>query len=434
MEMMCTMKLTKNTLWALLIVVLTFLGTGTGLLLLSVSKTEPEFVDTKAGDIRLDGLSYEDANKIVSDYYKNFTENSELKIEINGTPFSIPYQDIDVNVDIDKTMENIMDNMPENGLEKLFSSSVTNEITPVFTYNSGKLTRRCEELLAHYKTVPVDEMYKIEDGALVLIPGIPGLSVDYNQLEQELKVMIFTSVEPYKVNINDSPVIIKKISEPFYKEPFTTLISKSSIDFDINLSEKVMQSKESIDSAIVENGQELSLDSMLDFSQFTGDMEEDLLNRIATTLYQAALQIDGIKILNRKPAQKAVYYAEPGLEAVIEGEGANLVIKNESGKPLLVLTEIKANKFNIHLASTGEIKIGTLTVEKKDIIPPSVITVVNNSLPPNVTRVVSEGIPGYTAYVIRTIDGKAEEISRDKYLPVSRTVESGAKPINSGSK
>ena len=102
MEMMCTMKLTKNTLWALLIVVLTFLGTGTGLLLLSVSKTEPEFVDTKAGDIRLDGLSYEDANKIVSDYYKNFTENSELKIEINGTPFSIPYQEIDVNVDIDK--------------------------------------------------------------------------------------------------------------------------------------------------------------------------------------------------------------------------------------------------------------------------------------------------------------------------------------------
>ncbi len=433
-EMRRTMKLIKNYLWALLIVVLTFLGTGAGLLFLSVSKNEPEFVATKAGDMSLEGLSSEDAKKALSDYFKKLTGKSELKIEINGMPFSIPYQDIDVNVDIDKTMENMMDKMPENGLEKLFSSSVINEITPVFTYNSGKLIRRCEELLAHYKTEPVDELYKIEDGSLILIPGIPGLSTDYEKLEQELKGMIFASNEPYKVNINDSPVIMKTPSKPVYKETFTTLVSKSDIEFDNSLNEKVKISKDSIDIVIIENSQDLNLNSILDFSQFSGDMEEDLLNRIATTFYQAALPIDGIKVLNRKPAQKAVPYAEPGLEAVIEGEGANLVLRNETGKPLMLLTEITANKFNIYFASTGEIKTGTLTVEKKDLVPPSVITIVNNSLSPNVTRVVSEGIPGYTVYVIRTIDGKAEEISRDKYLPVSRTVETGAKPINSGSK
>lgn len=428
------MKFTNKSLWAFLIVIQILLGTGSGLLFLSVTQTESENVTVKAGEITLDGVSVEYAREVISGYYLKQIEEGKLKIEINGVPFSIPYQDIDVNVDIDKTIENMKDKMPKNGFEELLSEAISFEAAPVFTYNSGKLIRRCEELLSHYKTDPVDEMYKIEDGSLTLIPGIPGLSVNFERLEQELKNMIFASVEPYRVNINDSPVTIKTPSKRVYKEPFTTLVSKSNIDFDSDLNEKIINSKNSIDSVIIENNQELRLNDILDFSEFSGDMEEDLLNRIATTLYQAALPLDGVKVLNRKPAQKAVSYAEPGLEAVIEGEGANLVLRNDTGKPLMLLSEIASNKLNIYFASTGEIATGNIAVEKKDIVPPSVITVVNTSLSPNVTRVVSEGIPGYTAYVTRTIDGKTEEISRDKYLPVSRTVETGAKPINSGSK
>jgi len=404
------------------------------LLLLSATKTDSGVVSFKAGEIELNGVTVEYAREVISDYYTEQINNGELKIEINGIPFSIPYQDIDVNVDIDKTIENIKNRMPENGFEKLFSGSISYDAAPVFTYNSGKLIRRCEELLSHYKTEPVGEFYKIENGSLTLVPGIPGLSIDYKKLEQELRALIFASDGPFKININDSPVVIKKLAEPVYKEPFNALVSNSNIEFDSDLNEKVINAKNSFDCTIVENNHELRLDTILDFSLFSGDMEEDLLNRLATALYQAALPIDGIKVLNRKPAQKAVSYAEPGLEAVIEGEGANLVLKNETGKPLMLLSDITLDKFYIYVASTGDIATGTITVEKKDIVPPPVITVVNTSLSPKVTRVVSEGIPGYTAYVTRTINGKTEEISRDKYQPVSRTVETGAKPVSSSSK
>lgn len=404
------------------------------MLLLSATKTDSGVVSFKAGEIELNGVTVEYAREVISDYYTEQINNGELKIEINGIPFSIPYQDIDVNVDIDKTIENIKNRMPENGFEKLFSGSISYDAAPVFTYNSGKLIRRCEELLSHYKTEPVGEFYKIENGSLTLVPGIPGLSIDYKKLEQELRALIFASDGPFKININDSPVVIKKLAEPVYKEPFNTLVSNSNIEFDSDLNEKVINAKNSFDCIIVENNHELRLDTILDFSLFSGDMEEDLLNRLATALYQAALPIDGIKVLNRKPAQKAVSYAEPGLEAVIEGEGANLVLKNETGKPLMLLSDITLDKFYIYVASTGDIATGTITVEKKDIVPPPVITVVNTSLSPKVTRVVSEGIPGYTAYVTRTINGKTEEISRDKYQPVSRTVETGAKPVSSSSK
>lgn len=404
------------------------------MLLLSATKTDSGVVSFKAGEIELNGVTVEYAREVISDYYTEQINNGELKIEINGIPFSIPYQDIDVNVDIDKTIENIKNRMPENGFEKLFSGSISYDAAPVFTYNSGKLIRRCEELLSHYKTEPVGEFYKIENGSLTLVPGIPGLSIDYKKLEQELRALIFASDGPFKININDSPVVIKKLAEPVYKEPFNALVSNSNIEFDSDLNEKVINAKNSFDCIIVENNHELRLDTILDFSLFSGDMEEDLLNRLATALYQAALPIDGIKVLNRKPAQKAVSYAEPGLEAVIEGEGANLVLKNETGKPLMLLSDITLDKFYIYVASTGDIATGTITVEKKDIVPPPVITVVNTSLSPKVTRVVSEGIPGYTAYVTRTINGKTEEISRDKYQPVSRTVETGAKPVSSSSK
>ncbi|NLO99599.1 MAG: hypothetical protein GX386_04840 [Clostridiaceae bacterium] len=404
------------------------------MLLLSATKTDSGVVSFKAGEIELNGVTVEYAREVISDYYTEQINNGELKIEINGIPFSIPYQDIDVNVDIDKTIENIKNRMPENGFEKLFSGSISYDAAPVFTYNSGKLIRRCEELLSHYKTEPVGEFYKIENGSLTLVPGIPGLSIDYKKLEQELRALIFASDGPFRININDSPVVIKKLAEPVYKEPFNTLVSNSNIEFDSDLNEKVINAKNSFDCTIVENNHELRLDTILDFSLFSGDMEEDLLNRLATALYQAALPIDGIKVLNRKPAQKAVSYAEPGLEAVIEGEGANLVLKNETGKPLMLLSDITLDKFYIYVASTGDIATGTITVEKKDIVPPPVITVVNTSLSPKVTRVVSEGIPGYTAYVTRTINGKTEEISRDKYQPVSRTVETGAKPVSSSSK
>lgn len=404
------------------------------MLLLSATKTDSGVVSFKAGEIELNGVTVEYAREVISDYYTEQINNGELKIEINGIPFSIPYQDIDVNVDIDKTIENIKNRMPENGFEKLFSGSISYDAAPVFTYNSGKLIRRCEELLSHYKTEPVGEFYKIENGSLTLVPGIPGLSIDYKKLEQELRALIFASDGPFKININDSPVVIKKLAEPVYKEPFNALVSNSNIEFDSDLNEKVINAKNSFDCTIVENNHELRLDTILDFSLFSGDMEEDLLNRLATALYQAALPIDGIKVLNRKPAQKVVSYAEPGLEAVIEGEGANLVLKNETGKPLMLLSDITLDKFYIYVASTGDIATGTITVEKKDIVPPPVITVVNTSLSPKVTRVVSEGIPGYTAYVTRTINGKTEEISRDKYQPVSRTVETGAKPVSSSSK
>lgn len=405
------------------------------MLVLSVSKTQPQFTNIKVADIDLDGISIEEGRQVLDEYYHEQIKNGSLIIEIDGTPFSIPYSDIDVKVDMNKTIENLAASLPSSVLEKYFlDSSKINTISPIFTYNSGKLLRRCEELLSHYETESVAEKYWIGNGTLVVTPGSSGLDIDYKILEQDLKDIILSHNKSLKVNINNSSIFIKVFSEPFYKETFNTIITKSSVEYSPDIKGKVKTSIKSLDSVIIEKGQELSLNSLLDFSQFTNDIERDLLNRLATALYQAALPIDGIKVLNRRPALRPVAYTQPGLEAVIDGEEGDLIFKNDTGNTLLLLTETITDSFKLYFVSTGPIKTGTITVEEKDHVPPSVITIVNESLSSGTTRVVSQGIPGFTACVSRTIDGISEEISRDKYLPVSKTVETGSRPEGKGSK
>lgn len=429
------MKQIKNYIWFILIIVQIVSGTGAGLLLLSASNVEPEILNTSVGGVLLDGLTPAEAEVIVADYFKEQVKNSWLVIEIDGNPFTILYSDIDVKVDIKNTMKALEEKLPGNGLEKFFyDTGKAMDLAPVFTYNSGKLQKRCQELFSHYEKEPSEESYEIKDGVLVITPGIPGVKVNYEYLENELKELFFSSNEPLRIYTDASEVFVETPAGTKYDEPFTVIVSDGGVDIDPNLANTVEGYSQAFQGVVVENGQELSLKSVLDFSLFTGDVEKDLLNRIATALFQAALPLDGVRFTSRLPAKMPVSYSEPGFEAVIEGEGADLVMKNETGKALMLLTETKTDVFKIYIASSVEIKKGTLSAEKRDEVQPAVITIINKSLSPNETKVVSEGAPGFTVYVYRTIDGVVEELHHDKYLPISKTVETGERPASPSTK
>lgn len=429
------MKPTNRFIWVIVIIFQMILGTGVGLLFLSNTDVEPRIISNKVGEITLEDVSIEESQQIISQYYSDWIKNGSLKVEIDNIPFSIPYSDIEVKIDIDKTMDNLVASLPKNSLETYFyDTSRENVLVPVYTYNSGKLVRRCEELFSQYETEPTPESYEVENGILKAIAGSPGLDIDYKLFEQELGKRIFNPNGALSINRNNSSILLKVFSEPIYDEIFNTIASSSSINYPRDLGNITESVFDRFDNVVVENGAEIKLSSLLDFSRFEDDMERDLLNRLATVLYQVALPLDGIKVINRKPAQRPVSYSQPGLEAVIEGEEADLILKNETGNALLLLAEISDNEVMLYFASTGSVKSGLVTVEESDYVAPSVITIVNGSLSPNASIVISEGIPGFTAHIIRTVDGVSEEISKDKYLPISKTVETAARPENLGSK
>lgn len=429
------MKLLHKYTWVFLIIILIAAGVGAGMLSLSLSDADQTVDNVKVGDTLLNNISIEDARLIINRYYGELSKKGVLAIEIDEIPFTIPYSDIDVDFDINKTMEYLAAQLPQNSMEQYFHvTSSENNITPIFTYNSGKLVRRCEEIFSHYEFEPVSESYRIEDGALKILSSSPGIDIDYKLLEQELGNRIFNHDEILKINTNNSLIFVKVFNDSVYDENFDTIANKSSVEYDSNLREKTESVFASFDNVLVEDGKEINMSSLIDFSQFDNDMERDLLNRLASTLYQVALPLDGIKVLNRKPAERPVSYVRPGLEAVIEGEEANLVLQNETGSDLLILAEISDKQFKLYIVSPGAVKTGALVVEERDYIPPSVITIVNESMSPNATRVVSDGVPGFTASVTRVVDGISQNISQDKYLPISKTIETGAKPEHTGSK
>lgn len=430
------MKLFRKFFWIFMIVLQSLLGVGAGLLFLSSVSVDTVSTNTKMGGLAIDGLSLGEAKTAITSYYEDLINKGSLIVEINQKPFKLAYLDFDVVINIDKTFENLKKSVPQNGFELFFAESKKMLVLkPAFNYNSGKLLAQCETLFSQFEKAPVPERYEVQDGVLKFIPQISGRNLDYPRLEQELKEKMFAyPQEPYRIDTQTTPLFLEAKSESLYKEPFTILISKAQVPLEPGLEEKVQGYLQPFQNAVFEKSKQINLNSLLDFSQFTSDVEKDLLNRIATALYQSALPIDEIKVLNRKPSQRAVSYTEPGLEAVIEGKGANLIMNNETDGPLMLLTDVTDSTITFYMASTIDLKSGILITQKKDQVPPPIITSVNKALAPNVTKVISEGVPGYTVYVSRLIDDDRVELYHDRYQPVSKIVETGEKPFLTSSK
>lgn len=429
------MKSIHKHTWVLLIAIFIAAGVGAGLLSLLFSDANLRIQNVKAGDILINDASIEETRSIINEYYDNLSKKGGLEIEVDGILFGIPYSDIDVNFDIDKTMENLISRLPRNKMEQYFQDFLNGEsVTPYFTYNSGKLAQRCEELFSHYEIEPVSESYRIENGSLNILPLSAGIDIDYKVLVQNLGGKILSHEASIKINTNNSPIFLKIFGNSAYEQVFDTVSSKASVEYISNVREKTANTLEIIDNVLIDEGMDITLSSLIDFYQFENDMERDLLNRFASALYQAVLPLNGVEVLNRRPAKRPVSYAEPGLEAVIEGEDPDLVLRNETGSAFLLLTELFDKEFQIYIVSPGVINKGTIVVEEGDETPPPIITIVNESLSSNETRLVSQGVSGLTVTVIRVVDGKEQIISQDKYLPISKVVETGEKPTNTGSK
>ena len=423
-------NLFRKYFWFLFIAFQSLLGLLAGFLLLSSIGTHTVPAGTRMGGLSIGNLSFTEIEPAVSSYYGELEKNGALIIEIDRTPLKLSYASIDAFVDAKRTAENIRKSVPQNELEKFFNVPVESSVwKPVFTYNSGKLLGLCEQLFAAYQKEPVPEYYEVDQDILKYNPQVPGLRVDYGVLEQELKARMFSvPEEKLAVDIKTSPIFVKAAGNGIYKEPFTTLVSKAAIALEPELLDKARKAVAPLDGVVFEGGQDINLGSLIDFSHFTSDIDKDLLNRIATALYQTDLPIDGVQTVHRKPSKRAVAYTEAGLEAVIEGEEANLILKNDTGRPLMLLADAGDTGITFYMASTGDIKSGILIVQKENEVPPPVITSVNKDLSPKQTKVVSEGIPGFTAIVSRVIDDDRVELYRDQYQPVSKLVESGEKP------
>ena len=114
------MKTIHKYTWVFVIIILMAAGIGAGLLSLLLSDARPVVDNVRVGDTLIRNMPIEEAGLIINDYYEDLNKNGALKIEVDEIPFTIPYSDIDVDFDIEKTMEYLVDKLPKNEMEQYF--------------------------------------------------------------------------------------------------------------------------------------------------------------------------------------------------------------------------------------------------------------------------------------------------------------------------
>ncbi|GKU76779.1 VanW family protein [Paenibacillus sp. L3-i20] len=152
--------------------------------------------------------------------------------------------------------------------------------------------------------------------------------------------------------------------------------------------------------------------------------------QVSSTLYQAVLR-SGLEIVERRNHSLPVAYLPVGLDATYATDAIDFKFSNNTGKTLLIRTEVKDRHLTIKLFGTKpaneHYEIEAITLET--ILPKSQ-QIVNPQLPVGKSVVAETGKSGYIVETYRSLirDGvtvSRERVSKDTYKAQPTIIEVG---------
>lgn len=430
-------KQTKMPALIPFILILAFLGSCAGVFALSRYRVDRLPEGTYVSGIGIGGMNYLEAKERLTDYNDFLMDKGRLVLSVGEERHVISYESIDARIDVEKTLDAVFAILSGNALNSLVAGgNPRNEYESRVSYNEGKLSSETERIFGQYSRDPEPPSYRIEDGKLIYSPGASGIRVDYSALGERIAGHLATLNQEELVISLDDPEIFTEVfpdtGDGTVK--FRVIVSESHVSLGDTGVEAEDEIPESLDGIVVRPGEMLALSDILDFGLLSSEGRQDMVNRVATAVYQAFLPIKGIKPANRRPSDTALPYSEPGLEAVIRGEDGDLVLENATDQPLMLLCEIKDRNLHCYVIAPQDVPSGVLAAVKKEVVDPPVIYTVSSDLKKGESRVVSEGRQGFTVQVERIIGNERETLYIDRYHPVSRVVEVGENPLQTGMK
>lgn len=172
-----------------------------------------------------------ESEKLTSEYYLDIYQNEE-KI------YTIKAQDIEFEIDIEKTAQDIMDfgrnkNLLYNNLDILKALVTHENIEVTYTYNKSKLGEAIKNVDLSIKDRFVDDSYSVDEkkNKLIITRGKKGNSIDY---ESE-KVNIIKSFEIANTNANYKLNLVEKTPIEINLDEVYTKVKKEPKDGYIDL-------------------------------------------------------------------------------------------------------------------------------------------------------------------------------------------------------
>lgn len=289
---------------------------------------------------------------------------------------------------------------------------------------------------------------KVEGGAPLLVPDLPGQQIDQAALSRVLWAPPSAASPSRRPEMMAIPVPLITVAPEVTSADLAPLIEQGPLaswstyyDPAIPRAENVERATAALSGILLQPGQILSYNGQVGpVSAEEGWQTAPVfaggeivtgvgggLCQVATTLYGAALRA-GMEVLERHPHQLAVTYIPLGEDAAVAPGFQDLRLRNPGPGPLFLTAQASGGRvtFQVWGAPTPG-RVYQIESRTTGQIPYPTVTRVDPSLPAGAQRLLVTGRPGYTAEAYRVVlqDGKVlrrELLSHDRYEPVTEVV------------
>ena len=215
--------------------------------------------------IEISGLSKEEAKEKIESLY-NEKKGQEIKLKYQEYESTLNPTIMEVNYDIDKAINEAYltgrsNNIFVNNYQILITLITKKDINVDMSLNEDVTKQTIQDMQPNLPGVVVESTYAVEDDELIITKGKEGVSIDIDNLLQQLKERLDN------INLNDEyieiPVInrkpqeidIQKIHDEIYKEakdayytkdPFTVYPEVVGVDFNVEEAKKILQEEKDV--------------------------------------------------------------------------------------------------------------------------------------------------------------------------------------------
>ncbi len=140
----------------------------------------------------------------------------------------------------------------------------------------------------------------------------------------------------------------------------------------------------------------------------------------STTLYNAAL-LGGMEVVERHPHRFAPTYVPPGRDAAVAYDAFDLKFRNPYDVPVRVRCSVEGERLVIRLCAAGaqkpEVRVWQ---DVRHIAQPATLTTGSGG---RHTRLRTQGAPGFDVVVLRSVGGRQEVVSSNRYPALNTILE-----------
>lgn len=391
----------------------------------------------RCGDLLVGGMTAEAARSAVMADPLSAGVPERLDITLDGDPFPVAAADIGIEIDTAALDQMLTARQADSSWDRLlagFSVPADTDAEPVgvpLAVEAGLLRAEADTIAAAFDREAWDAQPRLDGSTLVVEPETIGRTLDMpafaawltaalgkGRMPRDGALPLDPSADGASVYATELPAVL---SDTFMG---MRVAGSGQVDMVEGFGDDARLLSKQLDGLLLAPGDTLDFNRRITpAADSLGSIDSP--SRAASAVFSAMLSVRGITVVERQPAPYAANYAAPGQEA-LAGDGiGNLVLRNDTGLPLLLLAQAADGTLRVAVCAALTEAPATLFSDVTETTEPPLILSPTRELAPDEVRVMAQGRAGMEVDVYR-VDGSGRTLLHtDRYPPQNRVLEVG---------